>query len=382
MRNAIPTDIYLDMAPIADDAVALNIAINGRFLTQKLSGVQRYCREIVTALDRLIAADRENGGGLARHRWTLIVPPGADTSYELKAIGIAQAGSRAGHAWEQIDLARASRKARLINLGNSGPILHRDKFVVIHDAAVFRTPGNFGRTYRTVHRTLGRAMARTARLGTVSRFSRSELAAVLGVAEAGIFVAPNGSDHMVGRARDPAVLAELGLDPGRYFMVLGSGAPNKNLAMALAAFARLGRPGVKLVIAGLPNLRVFGASRADAGAGVVMAPGRTDAEIAALLASAAALVFPSRYEGFGIPPLEAMANDCAVIACDIPVVREICADGASYVPLDDVDALAAAMASHLDDPAAARARQPAASQRVHLYTWEAGARELATAVCG
>lgn len=357
-----------------------NIAINGRFLTQRLSGVQRYCREIVTALDRLIVADQQSGGDLANHAWRLLVPAGADASLPLRAIAIETVGTRGGHGWEQLDLARAARGSRLVSLGNSGPLLHRDSLVVIHDAAVFRTPNNFGRAYRLGHQLLGRAIARRARLGTVSRFSQGELAQVLGLDRDRIFVANNGCDHLLNSPRDGAVLNELGLTPGRYFLVVGTGAPNKNVAMALAAFALLGRSDARMVIAGQLDARVFGGTMPTQSDGIIVASGRSDAEIAALFADATALVFPSRYEGFGIPPLEAMANDCPVIACDIPVVREVCGDAACYVPLDDAAALAQAMREHLDSPDNSRVRHDQAQTRVAQFTWASAARQLANAV--
>lgn len=359
-----------------------NIAINGRFLTQKLSGVQRYCREIVTALDKLIVADRAGGGVLAEHCWRLIAPQGADTNLALQAIAIETVGTRRGHAWEQFDLARAARGARLVSLGNSGPLLHSDSLVVIHDAAVFRTPQNFRRSYRLAHQLLGRAIAHRSRLGTVSRFSQGELAAVLGVPREEIFIAHNGCDHLLHCARDTHVREKVGLGQDRYFLVVGTAAPNKNIAMALAAFAQLERDDVKLVIAGQFDPRVFGGAIPTLSDRVIVARGRSDAEIAALFAEAVALVFPSRYEGFGIPPLEAMANRCPVIACDIPVTREVCADAAFYVPLDDVAALALAMREHLDNPDNARSRIDAGLARVRKFSWAAAARQLADAIVG
>lgn len=354
-----------------------DIGINGRFLTQKLSGVQRYSRELVAAMDRLIQSEPIRFG---RHRWRLWVPPGAESDMELVAIEVKATGKRSGHLWEQHDLARAAAGSRLLNLGNSGPVLHRDKLVVIHDAAVFRTPRNFGRRYRVAHRTLGRVLARTGRIGTVSEFSRRELADVLGLSEDAILLVRNGCDHFVGRQRDEAVLDALGVEAGRYFFFVGSPAPNKNLALLIQAFAQLDIRGAKLVVAGSLDRMVFGGDGAAGGEGVVLAARRSDAEIAALYAGAAAHVFPSRYEGFGIPPLEAMASGCPVIASDIPVLREVCGDAASYFAPDDAMALTALMRQHWDTPQRSAVQQFAAARRVARFTWEESARHLIEAV--
>lgn len=358
------------------ESVCRTITINGRFLTQQLSGVQRYSRELVSALDRLIHSEPER---LGQHRWRLLVPHGAQADLKLDAIATETVGQTGGHMWEQRELARAASGTRLLNLGNSGPLLHRDKLVVIHDAAVFRTPRNFGWRYRMAHRALGRALARTGRIGTVSEFSRRELAQVLRLDENAILLMRNGCDHFVGRERDDSVLDALGVERGRYFLFVGNPAPNKNLDVLLRAFARLERPGAKLVVAGSLDRSVFGGEGAAAAEGVVLAARRSDAEIAALYANAAAHVFPSLYEGFGIPPLEAMASGCPVIASDIPVLREVCGGAASYFPALDAGGLAELMRRHWDTPQRSPAQQAASAERVARFTWRESARRLADA---
>jgi glycosyltransferase involved in cell wall biosynthesis len=353
------------------------IGFNGRFLTQSLSGVQRYSREMVKAVDRLIQSEPDR---LGRHRWRMWVPPGSAIDLKLCAISVEPVGHRGGHMWEQRDLLRAASGARLVNLGNSGPVLHRDKLVVIHDAAVFRTPANFGWRYRMAHRLLGRALARTGRIGTVSEFSRDELALVLGLRADAIVLARNGSDHFVDRKPDDSVIDALGLERGRYFLFVGSPAPNKNLAVLIKAFAQLDRAGAKVVIAGSLDRSVFGGDGAGAADGVVLAARRSDAEIAALYANATAHVFPSLYEGFGIPPLEAMASGCPVIASDIAVVREVCGDAASYFDPRDASALTRLLRAHWDVPQRSAEQRVVAAARVARLTWERSARALIDAV--
>lgn len=354
-----------------------DISINGRFLTQKLSGVQRYSREMVTAVDRLIQTEPDK---LGCHRWRMWVPAGTDIDLQLAAITMKATGRGSGHVWEQRDLLRAAAGSRLINLGNSGPVLHRDKLVVIHDAAVFRTPENFSWKYRTTHRLLGKMLALSGTIGTVSEFSRSELASVLGTRKDTIVLARNGCDHFVGRERDDTILDALALEAGRYFFFVGSPAPNKNLAVLLEAFAQIDRRGAKLVVAGSLDRSVFGGEGASAASGVILASRRSDAEIAALYTHATAHVFPSLYEGFGIPPLEAMASGCPVIASDIPVIREVCCNAATYFAPHDAQALTRLMQTYWDVPQRSDAQQAAAAARVARFTWESSARALIDAV--
>ena len=170
------------------------VYINGRFLTQVLTGVQRYSRELIAALDLLIREQPD-----VDVQWVLLCPRQAVLP-QLRAIRTVAVGVLTGHLWEQTNLAHAARGGVLISLGNSGPLLHRRQLVVIHDAAIFRTPENYGRPYRVAHRTLTRLLSRTAHLATVSHFSQQELAEILRLSPEVIAVVPDGVSHMDGRA--------------------------------------------------------------------------------------------------------------------------------------------------------------------------------------
>ncbi len=114
------------------------VFINGRFLTQPVSGVQRYAQEIVTALDALA------GEGALPARYVLLTPPGA-RALPLARIETRVVGTRAGHWWDQVDYARAARRGTALCLAMTGPVALRRQVVVIHDAAVQRHPEHFSR---------------------------------------------------------------------------------------------------------------------------------------------------------------------------------------------------------------------------------------------
>lgn len=360
---------------------AAQVFVNGRFLSQRASGVQRFARELVKALDTRIGQSGDP------RRWTLLVPRGVDCDLSLAHIAVRHVGGGGGHLWDQALRWHVGRRDRLVNLANSGPIWHRRSVVIVHDAAVYRTPGNFTRAYGLVHRLLGRLLAHRATLGTVSKFSRDELAQVLGLDPAAIFVVANSCEHLRDITPEPDVLARLGLQARHYFLFIGSPVPNKNLATALAAFTQLraqraaaGDEPVQFVIVGASNKAVFGQGLGTLPEGALLAGPASDGEVKALLQSASALVFPSLYEGFGIPPLEAMLSDCPVVAADIAPVREVCGDAALRFAPTDAAAMAAAMAQVHTDAALRRALVERGQAQAARYSWQHSAGQLLAAL--
>lgn len=340
------------------------VVINGRFLTQPFSGVQRYACEIVRALDR-----RPDAG----ERYLLVTPRGA-RALPLTSIPTRVVGRGGGHMWEQTALAWAARGQRLLSLGGAGPVFHPRQMVVVHDAAVFRRPAHFRPGYALAHRLLDRQLAGRAHLATVSRFSRQELAAVLHLDPDDIAIAPNAADHLNAVTPDAAVIGALGLTDRPYFVVLGNLAPNKNIDTVLRAMGRTPDPALRLVLVGGRPSAVANTRSAPPDPRVIQAGRRSDAEVVALLHHARGLVFASLYEGFGIPPLEALAQGCPVIASDIDATREVCGDAALYfAPTDD-----AALAHHMQTLMAGSdpARRAAGLHRANAYDWAASATVL------
>lgn len=352
------------------------VVFNGRFLTQKESGVQRFSYQLLKALDALLARDGDGG-----RRWVLLVPPGA-RPVPFSRIEVREVGQGGGHRWDQALRFHCHRDDVMVNLANSGPLLRGRSLSVIHDAAVFRTPANFTFGYRTFHRILGRLLALRARIGTVSNFSRGELAISLGLAADRIAVIPNSSEHLLDVVPDPTVLADLGLERRGYFLAIGSPVPNKNLVRAIEAFGRLERGRQRFVVVGSVDRAVFGDGLSRIPEDVVMAGGISDAKMTALLQNARALVFPSLYEGFGIPPLEAMQHGCPVVASRIPPVQEVCGDAVVYFDPLAGDSIAAAMRRLIDEPGLAEDLVARGRERVKRFSWASSAELLRRAVDG
>ncbi len=357
---------------------ARNVYINGRFLQQRVGGVQRFAREVLQALDAELT---QGECPLAQRNWILIVPHGTTPKAGLRRIAIrVSAGGCGGHLWDQTSLLSSARDGILVNLTNGAPLFHPRCLVIMHDAAVFRTPENFTPLYGLVHRTLGRVLSRTAKLGTVSDFSKRELAAIFHLDRSRIFVVPNSCEHLQAVAPDVTVLQRLHLTPNRYFLFVGKPSPNKNIGAAMAAFSRLHQPDYKLVIVGMADAAVFRSGFEEVPDGVIVAGHLGDAQLVALLRDATALVFPSLYEGFGIPPLEGMVTGCPVLAARIPPVLEVCGDAVVYFDPQDVDSVLGAMRSIVAVPALRSEMIGRGRERAKLYSWQLSARSLIDAV--
>jgi glycosyltransferase involved in cell wall biosynthesis len=356
----------------------VDLFINGKFIAQRSSGVQRVARSLLFSLDDQI--DRIQSSFLGR---LILLLPRETEAPELRCIETAFVGpcGLPLHLWEQFQLPFSARDGLLLNLSGSAPLLARRQMCLIHDAAVFDRPQAYTPLFRRWYQTLFRLLAwRQTPLLTVSAFSRQRLALRLGIAETGIHVVPNGAEHLQSVAPDPGILTRLGLTPERYLLAVGSDNPNKNLPRLQSAFALLSRrQDVKLVIVGGADPLVFADQpMADGGAAeaVIRTGPLSDAALKALYRNAAGLVFPSLYEGFGLPPLEAMSCGCPVAASNAAAIPQVCGDAALYFDPTSIEQMAQTMQALLDDAALRDGLRRAGARRVQAFTWPRAAEAL------
>lgn len=348
------------------------VVLNGRFAAQVHTGVQRYAAETLRALDALLA---ESPALQALWRFELAVPDAA-RPLGLCCVREVHVPGPAGHLWEQWQLLRFARGAYLVNFNYSAPLLKRRQLITVHDATVKAMPECFTRSFRWVHNLLVGVLGRTSQdLMTVSEFSRQELGRWFGLKRADIVVGREGGEHARLAADDGDVLARHGLLPGRYILGVGSVKPNKNYELLGRAMALLPDYPLPVAIAGAKDIGIF------RDAAVLPDSFRflgfvSDAELAALYRHAAWFVFPSLYEGFGLPAVEAMANSCPVLAARAASIPEVCGDAALYFDPHDPAELAATLRRVQREPELHGLLVRAGRERLQIYNWRANAQIL------
>ena len=348
--------------------------INGRFLTQPTTGVQRYAGEVTRAMDERLAADE----ALARRLRLEILLPADGTALPRYDVITARRSRRGrGYAWEQMMLPAAARGG-LISFANLGPLSHPRQIVCLHDANVFLAPDSYSLAFRLAYRGLFPLLARrAARVTTVSAFSAAMLREFGVTGRRGAEVIGNGHEHALRWRAGASRFSAPGAFKRPYVFALGSRAKHKRLDLLLGLAPALATLGIDLVVSG-GTAAIFtgGASHdgKDGGAENVIPVGFvSDDDLAALFAGALCFAFPSRTEGFGIPLLEAMVHGAPIVAADCASLPEVCGNAALYAPVDDPAAWLARIERLAADPSLRAELRAKGRARYRLFSWRAAA---------
>jgi glycosyltransferase involved in cell wall biosynthesis len=350
------------------------VAVNGRFLTMTSTGVQRYAHEILRRLRPELDA-----------ALLVVVPPnrifeGDDPAIAEIAVTRKWHGMR-GHRWEQLALPRLARHAGARALWSPcswGPVAVRRQIPVIHDIAPLTQPRYFTPAYRALARVLTPPLVRrSALVVTPSTRVGAELIERFPLEPAQVRVVPPG----VGPPFASRSLDDLERRSGRYCLLVGAHDSRKNADFVLDLWPEVSaRTGLELH---LTRRRVVTTRRRQApermtGPGVVVHTDPTDEELADLYADALCLLWPSHYEGYGFPLLEAMAVGTPFLSTDVGAAAELAvAPDEQILPLEPerwIERLEAWVSAGLGELREASAR------RARAQTWGAAAEQTARAL--
>ena len=341
------------------------IYINGRFLGEPVTGIQKYAMAMLQHMERLLKKEQIV---------ILLMPNGTQCKEKFEHIKVQSCGHLQGNLWEQIELPFFSRNGFLLNLCSRAPLIKKRQLIVIHDAAICETPDRFSWQYRFFWRSMYFLLGRYLdNIITVSEFSKRDVCRFFYIDPRKVQVLYAGREHLYSIIPDEEVIKRDALYNQKYILAVG-GTSNKNFSEIVDALPYLQDLNIVLVVVGKldtsykillykeKNIRILGYV--------------TDQKLVALYKNAACLVFPSIYEGFGIPPIEAMTLGCPVIAADKASLPEVCGMAALYCNPYDAHDLAKKIRQVVSDDIFADCMRYRGYEQIKKFSWQESAKKL------
>lgn len=311
------------------------IVVNARFLTQKLTGVQRFAFELSKRLEKHY-----------EDNILFLSPYNVLETEKAKELNVKVIGKYTGYVWEQIELPLHLKKLGnpiLLNFCSVAPLMYKNNVVAVHDITYVRYPQTYSRKFIRAYNFLIPRLCRQAkRLITVSEFSKDEISDYYNIPKSKFTVVYNGVDNMFHRVDDESLMTE------KYFLAVSSMKENKNFITAITAFNELNKKidGIKLYVIGDlkdKNFRVIDTGALKTNNNIKFLGRVSDEELVRYYSNAIAFLFPSLYEGFGIPVLEAQACGCPVISSNTSSLPEVLQSSALMSPPTDISKFAELM---------------------------------------
>lgn len=306
------------------------IYVNSRFLTQPITGVQRFAIELSIRLKRTLGSEIQ-----------FIAPSDILHTDLATQLDVKIVGSKKGHLWEQIDLPNYLKKQGepiLLNLCNTAPILYKKNIITVHDVAFEVFPFTYTKSFLYFYKFLiPRIIKKALKVITVSEFSKNEIIKYYKISSNKIEVIYNAVSDIF-QNNNPKEKKE------NYFLAVASLNFRKNLPLILEAFSEFYQTNKEyqlLIIGGLDqkSFSDLDLEKYKNNPNILFKGRVSDDELVVYYQNAIAFVYPSFYEGFGIPPLEAQASGCPVILSEESCFPEIFGDTVLYCNPYMVDSL-------------------------------------------
>lgn len=342
--------------------------VNGRYLTQKATGVHRYAFEICNKLHEM---------GVDFH---VAIPQDINPDYKF-SFKTVRTGSLNTHLWEQVSLPRYLKSIGsplLISFTGCGPLNYSNQIMTIHDVSHERYPEWFSKSYyQFYHFMMPRVGRKAHAILTVSEFSKSEIVATLGLDAGKIHIVHSNVPFHHKPTEEQILNYKREANTEKYIIAVSSMDPRKNFVRLAEAFNNIEDKSIKLYIIGM-RFKAFNTPDMQKIVGQnIYLPGFVDDEsLQKMYQNALLSVYPSLYEGFGLPPLESMTFGCPVINSDIPALREISGDAALYANPYDIKDITDKINLLLADENLQQQLREKGLEQIKKYSWEKSAKQV------
>ncbi len=295
------------------------IVINGKFLTQRVTGVQRYAHELTK---QLIDLDAEI---------EVVVPSFLNTEdIDIPPRYIKKTGIFSNtNLWEQVDLfkyLKSRNKSLLLSFCNTGPMLLSRQIICIHDMSYHHNPMWFTKSFYNYYKFLiPRVAYKSKHIVTVSNFSKQEICENLNISLKKVSVISNAPSKKFVAAGVESICFK----KQDHFVFVGSHDPRKNIQLLLKVFSLEEYRSLNLVIIGAAS-KSFAGEEFTNTPNINFVTNCDDTTLAEYYKNARALINTSFYEGFGLPIIEAMASGCPLILSDLAAFKELAKKNAVY----------------------------------------------------
>lgn len=359
------------------------LAVNARFLTQTVTGVQRFAINISREIKKILPET------------LFLSPPGIINQQLANELGALIVGSRncsrskrlrfaADFIWEQFELpCYLARKnyPRLLNLANLAPYVYGNNLLVVHDLAFRLYPEYFSRAFALYYNFLIPRLAHRARhIVTVSERSRNDICHHLSISPAKVSVIYNAAQ--IEAVPEDSVSPY----PWPYLLSVGTMEPRKNLERLIAAYQRVKSQSLRLVLVGGHQSGVFKKVKdRECCAGqfanprddrIIFTGFVSDRELVNLYRHALGFCYPSLYEGFGLPPLEAQVNGCPVLVSNRASLPEVFGESALYCDPENLDDMVEKLQRLIDDAKLRKRLQTAGDLNCRRFDWRQSAEKI------